>query len=132
MDVGLNAAPRKAHVFSVQKWVISCNVQHPCENELVDCKTVVFFALNRGNARFSSETSGDETSETGEMGVWRASRVSAFFLSRASLESLKTEKRLNCSLLSLLSFDFFVRMFRSDTFNPAGRPQAVEGTYRIN
>ena len=23
-------------------------------------------------------------------------------------------------------------MFRSDTFNPAGRPQAVEGTYRIN
>lgn len=29
----------------------------------------------------------------------------------------------------MLTLDFLFRLFRSDTFNPAGRPQAVEGTH---
>ena len=29
----------------------------------------------------------------------------------------------------LPALDFLIRLFRSDTFNPAGRPQAVEGIH---
>ena len=111
MHVGLNAAPRKAHVFSVQAWIVSCNVQHPCENKLVDCKAVVFFALNHGNARFSSERSqGLETRRkrlgrrTCEVREPSAPRALALFFSCALLLRVLREKAIVLQSVKLAFF----------------------------
>ena len=66
------------------------------------CKTVVFFALVRGNARSSKERSGAlRACEARVPSALLASRISAFLPSRVSLESLKRKKRLYWSLTIL-------------------------------